>query len=294
MKLVTIFGGSGFIGKELAIELSKNPNLQIQIVSRHENKIKDLKVLPNVKFSKINQFNLKEIMHLVKNSYAVINLIGILNENKFNTFKQTHTDYPKIIQEACIKSKVVKFIHMSALKSETKQSDYLESKFNGEHELLKLKNKIKTFILKPSIVFGKNDKFINLFYKLMKFFPVMSVISHQSLFQPISVKDLNTIIAQLLEKNKFESRFFNLGGHQKYSFYEILKQLKQSKKIKCLLIKLPKCLELPLVSVLEFSPYTIITRDNLKSLKVDNICDVNHAYEFLTNLKDLKTYIREL
>jgi dTDP-4-dehydrorhamnose reductase len=129
---------------------------------------------------------------------------------------------------------------------------------------------------------------------LMKFCPVMSVISHQSLFQPISVKDLNTIIAQLLEKNKFESRFFNLGGHQQYSFYEILKQLKQSKKIKCLLIKLPKCLELPLVSALEFSPYKIITRDNLKSLKVDNICDVNHAYEFLTNLKDLKTYIREL
>ena len=294
MKLVTIFGGSGFIGKELAIELSKNPNLHIQIVSRHENKIKDLKVLPNVKFSKINQFNLKEIIHLVKNSYAVINLIGILHESKSNTFKQIHTNYPKIIQEACIKSKVSKFIHMSALKSETKQSNYLESKFNGEHELLKSKNKIKTYILKPSIVFGKNDKFINLFYKLMKFFPVMSVISHQSLFQPISVKDLNTIIDQLLDHNKFESRLFNLGGHQKYSFYQILKLLKQTRKIKCLLIKLPKYLELPLVAILELSPYKIITRDNLKSLKVDNICDVNHAYEFLTNLKDLKTFIREL
>ena len=294
MRLVTIFGGSGFIGKELIIELSKNPNLHIQIVSRHENKIKDLKVLPNVKFSKINQFNQKEIIDLVENSYAVINLIGILHENKFNTFKQIHTDYPKIIQEACIKSKVSKFIHMSALKSETKQSNYLESKFNGEHELLKSKNKIKTYILKPSIVFGKNDKFINLFYKLMKFFPFMSVISHQSLFQPISVKDLNAIIAQLLDNNKFESRLFNLGGHKKYSFYQILKLLKQTKKIKCLLIKLPKYLELPLVSILELSPYKIITRDNLKSLKVDNICDVNHAYEFLTNLKDLKTYIREL
>ena len=97
MKLVTIFGGSGFIGKELVIELSKNPNFQIKIVSRNENKIKDFKVLPNVKFSKINQFNQKEIIHLVKGSYAVINLIGILHENKSNTFKQIHTDYPKII-----------------------------------------------------------------------------------------------------------------------------------------------------------------------------------------------------
>ena len=101
-------------------------------------------------------------------------------------------------------------------------------------------------------------------------------------------------IIKVLDNNKFESRLFNLGGHQKYSFYQILKLLKQTKKIKCLLIKLPKYLELPLVSILELSPFKIITRDNLKSLKVDNICDVNHAYEFLTNLKDLKTYIREL
>ena len=294
MKLVTIFGGSGFIGKELVIELSKNPNFQIKIVSRNENKIKDFKVLPNVKFSKINQFNQKEIIHLVKGSYAVINLIGILHENKSNTFKQIHTDYPKIIQEACIKSKVARFIHMSSLKSETQQSYYLESKFNGEHELLKFKNNMKTFILKPSIVFGKNDNFINLFYKLIKLVPMLGVISHQSLFQPISVKDLNAIIIQLIGNNKFESRVFNLCGHEKYSFYEILKLLKQSKKIKCFLIKLPKCLELPLVCLLEYSPYKIITRDNLKSLKVDNICDVNHAYEFLTDLEDLKTYIREL
>ena len=112
--------------------------------------------------------------------------------------------------------------------------------------------------------------------------------------QIISVKDLNAIIIQLIGNNKFESRVFNLGGHEKYSFYDILKLLKQSKKIRCFLIKLPKCLQLPLVSLLEYSPYKIITRDNLKSLKVDNICDVNHAYEFLTDLEDLKTYIREL
>ena len=165
----------------------------------------------------------------------------------------------------------------------------------GEKQLSQKNHQLKTFILKPSIIFGTDDNFINMFYKIMKISPLMAVISPNSSFQPISVKDLVVIITALMDNDSFKSRtFFELGGPKTYSFLEILKVIKKIKKLRCILLSLPKVFDLLFVGVLELSPRKIITRDNLKSLQVDNTCEINHSYEFLSELNELETHINKL
>ena len=294
MSKIVIFGGSGFIGSELIIKLANYKNFQIDVITRNKKNIHPLKVLPNVRFHEINSFNSAAIERYIRGSEIVINLMGILHEDKKNLFKTIHTIYPKIIQNLCIKNKVKKFIHVSALKSETNASNYLESKHMGEKQLSQKNHQLKTFILKPSIIFGTDDNFINMFFKVMKISPIMAVISPNSLFQPISVKDLVLIITALIQNNSFKSRTFELGGPKTYSFIDILKAIKKIKKLRCILLSLPKVFDKILVAVLELSPRKIITRDNLKSLQVDNVCEINHSYEFLSELNELETHINKL
>lgn len=294
MQIITIFGGSGFIGSNLIPELAKINNYSINVVTRNKNKLKKFKVIPNVKLIQIDNFDRKTLSNVIKHSTIVINLIGILHENKRNSFEKVHTQFPKLIQEISLQLKIQKFIHLSALKSESSASKYLKSKFDGEKELIKNINKINTYILKPSIIFGKYDNFINLFLNIIKISPFMSIISPNSLFQPVSVVDLNKIIIQLVRKNIFKSRTFEIAGDEVFSFYEIVKLIKSVKKIKCFLFKLPSFLEIPLVTFMQILPVKIITKDNLKSLKEPNICEINHAYEFLPDLKKLKTYLKQL
>lgn len=294
MEKIVIFGGSGFIGSELIIKLANFKNFQVDVITRNKKTIHPLKVLPNVRFHEIKTFNPGVIERYIRGSEIVINLMGILHEDKKNSFKTIHATYPKIIQNLCIRNKIKKFIHVSALKSESKASNYLKSKHIGEKSLLQKNNQLKTFILKPSIIFGTDDNFINMFFKIMKISPFMAVISPNSLFQPISVKDLVFIITALIQNNSFKSRTFELGGPKIYSFLDILKTIIKIKKLRCILFSLPRVFESLFVALLELSPRKIITRDNLKSLQVDNVCEINHSYEFISELNELETHINKL
>lgn len=294
MEKIVIFGGSGFIGSELIIKLANYKKFQVDVITRNKKNIHSLKVLPNIRFHEVKTFNAETIERYLRGSDVVINLMGILHEHKKNSFKVIHTKYPKIIQNVCIKNKVKKFIHISALKSESKASNYLKSKYMGEKNLIQRNRQLKTYILKPSIVFGTNDNFIKMFFKIMKLFPFMTVISPNSLFQPISVKDLVSIITNLINNDSFKSRTFDLGGPKTYSFLDILNKIKSIKKIRCILFSIPSKFELLLVLILELSPRKIITRDNLRSLQVDNTCEINHSYEFLSELNELETHINKL
>ncbi|NCX68398.1 MAG: NAD-dependent epimerase/dehydratase family protein, partial [Betaproteobacteria bacterium] len=120
MEKIVIFGGSGFIGSELIIKLANFKNFQVDVITRNKKTIHPLKVLPNVRFHEVRTFNPGVIERYIRGSEIVINLMGILHEDKKNSFKTIHATYPKIIQNLCIRNKIKKFIHVSALKSESK------------------------------------------------------------------------------------------------------------------------------------------------------------------------------
>ena len=127
------------------------------------------------------------------------------------------------------KPNVSRLIHVSALKCDTPgESKYLQSKFRGEKAVTTIfKNKAWT-ILRPSIVYGSNDKFLNLFIKLIKFLPVIFLISPKAKFQPIDVDDFVDILIKVIDSKKSYQKALNIAGPKIFTFLEIIKEIKNS------------------------------------------------------------------
>jgi len=289
MKVISIFGGTGFIGTELINQLYKIP-VEIRVFTRKKNKANHLKFLPRVKIIEISSKNL--LVDGLKGSDIVINLVGILHENNAVKFSTAHEDFVAKLINLALKQKVRRLIHLSALGASTKSlSRYLNSKYQTE---LVIRNKFSEYdwtILRPSIVFGPNDKFINLFKNLVRFLPIIFLVSPKAEFQPIHVRDLVDIIIKCTSDKKTYKKVFNLGGPKKFTFYEIIKLIAKCDKKYNIIFGLNKTMSYIFVRLLMLSPVKIITTDNLKSMQTSNTVRVNDSYRFKHSLKELSTYL---
>ena len=285
-KKITIFGGNGFIGKNLISTLCKK-SCMVQVVTRdnkNKNELKFLGGLGQVDVVLAQRFDQKEIREIISGTDIVINLIGILYETKKCKFNYVHTNIPKLIAEAVKDYKIKRFIHLSALGVEKNlDSQYAISKKNGELEVLKAFP--DAVIIRPSVVFGKEDNFINLFSKISFFSPILPllgtpVISYKSKyfptidfksgvsFQPVYVGDLvDYIISIFGEKNKI----FKIAGPNILSFKEILTMICKVKKIKRIMLPLPIFLARFIALFLEKFPKPLLTTDQVKMLENDNV-----------------------
>jgi len=289
MKVISIFGGTGFIGTELINQLHKIP-VEIRVFTRKKNKVNHLKPFLRVKIIEISSND--SLPDDLKGTDTIINLVGILHENNAVKFSTAHEDFVTKLINLALKQKIKRFIHLSALGSSKKSlSKYLYSKYQTE---LIIKNKFKLHdwtILRPSIVFGRNDKFINLFKNLVRFLPVIFLVSPKAEFQPIYVEDLVDIIIKCISDKKTYKKVFNLGGPKKFTFYEIIKLITKCDKKCNIIIGLNKTMSYIFVRLLMLSPVKIITTDNLKSMETSNTVRVNHSYNFKSTLKELSTYL---
>ena len=221
-------------------------------------------------------------------------MVGILHEKKSLSFYFVHKDWVNKIDIAVKNNNISHFIHLGAIQS-TKHapSRYLKSKYEGEEEIKNiLKNKSWT-ILRPSIVFGKDDIFINLFRKMVTYLPIIFLISPNAKFQPIYVKDLVDIIILSINDNKSFGKTYNVAGPKDYSFIEIIKLIAKVDKKKVLIVPLNRLLSNIMVTLIELLPYKIITKDNLKSMELDNVVDINDAYHFKSKLLSLPSYLKK-
>ncbi|MDG2252349.1 MAG: complex I NDUFA9 subunit family protein [Methylophilaceae bacterium] len=291
MKTVSIFGGTGFIGSELIDHLAKK-RININVFTRKSSKAEKFNDLPRVKIIEINQS--VDISELLKDSDIVINLVGILHETKSLKFSSVHKDWVNKIAKAAKKENISHFIHLGALQS-TKYapSRYLKSKYEAEEEIKKILKKQPWTILRPSIVFGKEDIFINLFRKMIAYLPIILVVSPNAKFQPIYVKDLVGIIIQSMNDNKSYGKIYNIAGPKAYKFIEIIKLIAKTDKKKVLIVPLNKFFSYIMVMLIELLPFKIITRDNLKSMELDNVTDINDAYLFKSHFLSLPSYLRK-
>jgi len=272
-KIVAIFGAGGFIGKHLMRNLTKL-DYRVKVATRNPYLKGYLKPLGNpgqIELFKTNIYDHDDVKRVIKNCDHVINLVGILYENRRQKFNYVHSYFPQLLSNLCIELEIKNLIHVSALGVKEKhKSLYMQSKLEGEKNIQNtFKNSV---ILRPSIVFGPEDKFFNTFASLAEFSPVLPLIGGgKTKFAPIYVGDVAKAIVKALELNNSEPKIYELGGPENYSFKELLEILLKEIKKKRLLIPIPFGFAKIQSYFLQMLPNPLLTPDQVELLKYPNI-----------------------
>ncbi len=269
-----IFGGSGQIGRNLIRKLAKN-NYKMTVVTRNiHQKSYLIKTQANAGYIDIveaNIFEEKKIRKLFENAEICINLVGILYEKRGgNNFKNIHSVFPTLLAKLSKEYKLKQFIHLSALGiNEAKESKYAISKLEGEENILK--NFSLATILRPSIVYSVDDNFTTNFMNLLNLLPVFPLYyAGETKFMPIHCSDLTDTIYEIISQKK-QSNIIECVGPEMLSFKEMIKILLRLIDKKRLLINMPIFLANLSANFFQLFPNPLLTTDQLKLLKYDNI-----------------------
>ena len=269
-----IFGGSGQIGRNLIRKLTKN-NYRVTVVTRNiHQKSYIIKTQANAGYINIieaNIFDEKKIRELFKKADICINLIGILFEQKKgNTFKNIHSVFPSLLSKLCKEYGLKHLIHLSALGiNDAVDSDYAKSKLDGENNVLK--NFPLATILRPSIVYSVDDNFTTNFMTLLSRLPVFPLYYNgKTKFAPIHCSDLTDTIYHVISKNIY-SKIIECVGPETISFKKLLEKLLLLISKKRIFIPFPLPVAEFSARLFEMLPNPLITRDQLRLLKYDNI-----------------------
>ena len=250
-------------------------NFTLVVVTRniHQKGLK-IKTQGNAGYIDIKEVSIyeeKKIEELFSSADICINLIGILYEKKKgNTFKNIHTVFPSLLAKLSRKYNLEHFIHLSALGiNEAIDSVYAISKLEGEKNILK--NFSKTTILRPSVVFSNSDNFTTLFMTMLNRLPVFPLYySGETKFMPIHCSDLTNVIYHVISNN-IENQIIECVGPETLTFKEILKTLLVLIGKKRFLIPFPLPIAKFSAKLLQLFPKPLLTEDQLKLLKYDNI-----------------------
>ena len=292
-----IFGGSGQIGRNLIRKLTKN-NYKVTVVTRNlHQKSYIIKTQANAGYLDIveaNIFDEKKIRDLFKRSDICINLIGILFEKKRgNTFKNIHSIFPSILAKLCKEYNLKHFIHLSALGiNEAKDSNYAKSKLEGESNIFK--NFPLATVLRPSVVYSSDDNFTTNFMTLLNrlpFFPLY--YNGDTKFSPIHCSDLTDIIYDVISKNIY-SKIIECVGPETITFKEIIEKLLKLIGKKRITIPFPLKLAEISASLFEIMPNPLLTRDQLRLLKYDNIASGKYKNNFDIGIPSLRYFDEEV
>ena len=292
-----IFGGSGQIGRNLIRKLTKN-NYRVTVVTRNiHQKSYIIKTQANAGYldiSEANIFDEKKIRELFKKTDICINLIGILYEQKKgNTFKNIHTVFPSLLAKLCKEYNLKHFIHLSALGiNETTESDYARSKFEGEEKVLK--NFPLATILRPSVVYSVDDNFTTNFMTLLRRLPIFPLYYNGATkFTPIHCSDLTDVIHYVISKNIY-SNIIECIGPEIITFKEVIEKLLKLIDKKRILIPMPLPIAKLSARFLEIMPHPLLTRDQLKLLKYDNISSGKYKTNFDLGIPSLRYFDNEV
>ena len=269
-----IFGGSGQIGRNLIRKLTKN-NYKVTVVTRNiHQKSYIIKTQANAGYIDVVEssiFEENKIRKLFQKTDICINLIGILFEQKKgNTFKNIHTIFPAILAKLSKEYNLKHFIHLSALGiNDAIDSEYAKSKLEGEKEILK--NFPLATILRPSLVFSQDDQLTTNFLTILSRLPLFPLYYNgRTKFAPIHCSDLTDTIYHVISNNIY-SKIIECVGPEIISFKELLQRLLKLIDKKRILVPCPLPIAELSARFFEILPKPIITRDQLRLLKYDNI-----------------------
>lgn len=273
MNLVTVFGGSGFLGRHTVRALAR-AGWRIKVATRHPNSaffLRPLGSVGQIDFVKCDVADAEQVARAVKGANAVINLTGILFE-KGQTFEEVQADGAANVAKAAAEAGASALVHVSAVGADAEfDAHYAVSKAEGEQAVREAFP--KAVILRPSLIFGPEDGFFNKFARMARILPGLPLIGGgRTRFQPVFVGDVAQAILAGLSRQ--DGRTYELGGPTIYSFKELMQLILREIGRKRMLVPLPFGIASLKAMFLQILPNPLLTMDQVRLLKRDNVVSV--------------------
>jgi NADH dehydrogenase len=279
---VLVVGGSGFVGRHLVAALAAR-GCRVTVPARRRERAKHLVLLPTVEVVEADVNRPGVLARLTAGCDTVINLAGVLHSRRGRRdergpndygpdFAQVHVELAQAVVNACRAAGVKCLLHMSALGADPKApSEYLRSKGIAERAALAAEDLAVT-VFRPSVIFGPEDSFLNLFATLTKFLPVIVLACPQARFQPVYVGDVVQAFLASLEEREARGKRYELGGPKQYTLRELVETVCAITGRRRLIVGLGERMSMAQARMLELLPGKLMTRDNVRSMQVPSVC----------------------
>ncbi|WP_380055061.1 complex I NDUFA9 subunit family protein [Falsihalocynthiibacter sp. SS001] len=279
-KLVTIYGGSGFVGRYIARRMAK-AGWRVRVAVRRPNEamfVKTYGAVGQVEPVLCNVRDDASVAAVMQGADAVVNCVGILTETRRNKFDAVQHEAAERVARIAADQGVKSLVHLSSIGASTEaESEYSRTKGLGEAGILK--HFPSATILRPSVIFGSEDEFVNKFASMSRLGPVMAIVGGDTTFQPVHVDDVAEAVEVALNKNL--SGVYELGGPEVLSLRAIVGKILECAHRRRIVLNLPFFVGsilggvFGLLQALTLGMFhnSILTRDQVKSLKHDNVVD---------------------
>lgn len=283
-KLVTIYGGSGFVGRYIARRMAKE-GWRVRVAVRNPNEalfVKPYGVVGQVEPVFCNIRDDASVAAVMNGADAVVNCVGILAETGKNTFDAVQADGAERVARIASEAGVAKLVQISAIGADTEsESEYSRTK--GEGEAAVVAAFPGAVILRPSIIFGTEDGFFNRFAGMTRFGPVLPVVGADTQFQPVWVDDVAQAAVASITKD-VDAGVYELGGPDVYTFREMMQVMLAVIKRRRLILNIPFGIAniiAPIAGAVQFLSLGIvkapITKDQVINLRKDNVVGADSA-----------------
>ncbi|MEN8176197.1 MAG: complex I NDUFA9 subunit family protein [Pseudomonadota bacterium] len=292
---VCLVGATGFVGGHLLTSLSR-AGFACRVLARKPHRHRELGVLPGVEVVANTDFSAAALAKAFSGCDAVVNLVGILNEGGGHTFHEVHVELVGQLMSACRKAHVRRLLHMSALNaSETAGTSlYLRTKGAGENRAHSLgAPSVLVTSFRPSVIFGRDDSFINRFRALMNIPGPLPLACPGALFAPVFVGDVAEAFTTALTRPSCAGRAFDLCGPRVFTLEEIVAYIARHAGVRKRIMGLSDRLSRLQARMLGLVPGKPFTLDNYNSLQLDSVCKQNHLPELGITPTDMDAVVPE-
>ena len=275
---VAMIGGAGFVGRHICHRLAAE-GYRVRVATRDRERAKDqLIFLPTVEVASVNVHDPRELAAFARGADALMNLVGVLHDGRGEgSFQAAHVELAAKAVSACREAGVRRLLHMSALQSSPgAPSRYLRSK--GEAEGIVRASDLAWTIFRPSVIFGNGDSFLSLFAQLLRSLPVVFLACPNARFQPVFVEDVAACCTRSLVEPESAGQSYDLCGPRVYRLRELIELVGAVTGRRRPVIGLNDTLSYWQAYAMEWLPVKLMTRDNYRSMQLDNVCDCEFPF----------------